>query len=132
MVYLDGKVVIRDNMAPGADAYLLPAAESVLPEYDGIVQSLPIPGTLAPGPHILAISVHNTPGTGSNDLRLGGVTLVGGRRKRSEARASAAAFDPYHKVGTLLLRVPLQAGRRPDAGWSGVGVDWLCAAESTA
>ena len=44
-------------------------------EDEGVVHRYPIPGELAPGPHVLAISVHNT-AQPSSDLRLGGVTLV--------------------------------------------------------
>ena len=45
------------------------------PENDGVIHRFPIPGTLAPGDHLLAISVHNTE-LPSSDLRIGGVTLV--------------------------------------------------------
>ncbi|MFN0126297.1 MAG: hypothetical protein ACKV19_06385 [Verrucomicrobiales bacterium] len=40
-----------------------------------MIHRFPIPGTLAPGNHILAISVHDTEAP-SSDLRLGGVALV--------------------------------------------------------
>ena len=75
IVYLDGKEVIRDNIQSGEEAYLLQCTETMTVENDGMVHRLPIPGTLAPGPHTLAISVHNTAG-GSADGYLGGVTLV--------------------------------------------------------
>jgi serine/threonine protein kinase/tetratricopeptide (TPR) repeat protein len=75
IVYLDGKEVIRDNVAPGADSWLLPAVKAMDRENDNVIHRHAIPGSLAPGSHILAISVHNT-AQPSTDLRLGGVTLV--------------------------------------------------------
>ena len=64
-----------NNVKPGDEAYLLPATTMMGLENDGVPHRLPIPGTLAPGPHTLAISVHNISGA-SSDLYLGGVTLV--------------------------------------------------------
>ena len=75
IVYLDGKEVIRDNVEPGADAYLLGATKALGPDNDSEVHRFPIPGTLAAGEHLLVISIHNT-AQPSSDLRLGGVTLV--------------------------------------------------------
>jgi tetratricopeptide (TPR) repeat protein len=75
IVYLDGKEVLRDNLPAGPDAYLLSATVPQRSDNDGVVHRFPIPGTLAPGEHLLAISVHNTK-LPSSDLRLGGVTLV--------------------------------------------------------
>jgi len=75
IVYLDGKEIARDNMEPGSDAYLLPAVKAMDRENDGVIHRYPIPGDLPAGPHILAISVHNT-AQPSSDLRLGGVSLV--------------------------------------------------------
>ncbi len=75
IVYLDGKEVLRDNMEPGAEGYLLHCAEPMRPENDGRFHRFPIPGSLSAGEHTLAISVHNT-ALPSSDLRLGGVTIV--------------------------------------------------------
>ena len=75
IVYLDGVEVLRDNLTAGPEAYLLAASIPQGPDNDGVIHRFPIPGTLAPGPHLLAISVHNTE-LPSSDLRLGGITLV--------------------------------------------------------
>ena len=75
IVYLDGKEVVRDNVEPGEEAYLLHSTAFMGVEDDGVVHRFPIPGTLAAGTHTLAISVHNT-AEDSSDLYLGGVTLV--------------------------------------------------------
>jgi hypothetical protein len=75
IVYLDGKEILRDNMPGAPEAYLLHASEALATENDGVLHRFPIPGTLAPGLHILAVSVHNT-ALASSDLILGGVTLV--------------------------------------------------------
>jgi hypothetical protein len=74
IVYLDGKEAARDNMEDGPDAYLL-AAKTKIEGSESELRQIPLPGTLAPGAHTLAISVHNT-AQPSSDLRLGGVTLV--------------------------------------------------------
>ena len=86
IVYLDGKEVLRENLPAGPDTYLLAATVSQGAENDGVVHRFPIPGTLEPGKHLLAISVHNTE-KASSDLRLGGVTLV-------ETRAEADPISP--------------------------------------
>ena len=75
IVYLDGKEVLRDNLPAGPDLYLLPSMVAQQDENYGVVHRFPVPGTLAAGSHVLAISVHNT-GKASTDLRLGGVMLV--------------------------------------------------------
>ena len=66
---------ILTSMEPGADAWRLHSAAPMGKEDEGVVRRISIPGELTPGPHILAISVHNTAQPGSG-LRLGGVTLV--------------------------------------------------------
>ncbi len=78
IVYLDGKEILRDNTEAGPDAWQLPAKTTIGPGDDSVVQHFPVPGTLAAGKHLLAISVHNT-AQPSTDLRLGGVTLVDGK-----------------------------------------------------
>jgi tetratricopeptide (TPR) repeat protein len=75
IVYLDGKEVVRDNLPAGPDAYQLSATRAQGPDNDGVIHRFPIPGTLAAGDHILAVSVHNT-AQPSSDLYLGGVTLA--------------------------------------------------------
>jgi len=75
IVYLDGVEVLRDNLPAGPEAYLLSATIPQPPDNDGVVHRFAIPVTLAPGQHVLAISVHNTE-LPSSDLRLGGITLV--------------------------------------------------------
>ncbi len=75
IVYFDGKELLRDNVAAGADSWALPAAVTMNHGNDGVVYAYPLTGTLEPGTHTLAISVHNTSHP-SSDLRLGGVTLV--------------------------------------------------------
>jgi hypothetical protein len=75
IVYLDGQQVIRDNVGPGDEAYLLPSTTSMGVENDLEIHRLQIRGALSPGNHTLAISVHNTERF-SSDIYLGGVTLV--------------------------------------------------------
>ena len=67
--------MIRDNVEPGAEACLPGATKALGPDSDSLVHRFPIPGTLAAGDHLLAISVHNTTQP-SSDLYLGGVTLL--------------------------------------------------------
>lgn len=77
IVYLDGKEVARDNMPGGvADSYGLFATETISAVGETTPIALKIPGTLAAGEHILAISLHNRDG-GSSDLRLAEITLEG-------------------------------------------------------
>ncbi len=75
IVYLDGKEILRDNTEAGPDAWMLSAKTPIGPGDDSVVQRFPVPGTLAAGKHLVAISVHNT-AQPSTDLRLGGVTLL--------------------------------------------------------
>jgi hypothetical protein len=75
VVYLDGKEVLRDNLPDGPDAYLLSASVPQGPDNDGVIHRFPLPSTLEPGEHVLALSVHNAAPT-SSDLRLGAITLV--------------------------------------------------------
>ena len=91
IVYLDGKEVLRDNLPAGPDTYLLAATASQGEENDGVVHTFPIPSTLKPGEHVLAISVHNTE-KASSDLRLGGITLVetGAEAKPGQDRGKQA------------------------------------------
>ena len=75
IVYLDGREVLRDNVGDGGEAYLLHCIMVRAVDDEGVDHRFPLPGALAPGPHTLALSVHNTAGPGS-DLYLGRVTLV--------------------------------------------------------
>ena len=75
IVYLDGVEVLRDNLPASPEGYLLAATIPQRPDNDGVIHRFPIPGALAPGQHLLAISVHNTE-LPSSDLRVGGITLV--------------------------------------------------------
>ncbi len=75
VVYLDGREVLRDNVEPGPEGYLLPAMQTMSGHNDGLELQFPIAGSLAPGPHLLAISLHNT-ANASSDLLLGGIKLV--------------------------------------------------------
>jgi hypothetical protein len=76
IVYLDGEELARDNMSDGPEAYRLAAENTIT---DGIEEATPIrialPGTLEPGEHILAISLHNTE-VPSSDLRIAEISLV--------------------------------------------------------
>jgi hypothetical protein len=85
VVYLDGREILRDNVQAGPDAYKLSAATTVDPGDERIVHRFPIAGTLRPGSHILAISVHNT-SQPSADLRLGGVTLKQAEGRKMNSR----------------------------------------------
>ena len=91
IIYLDGKEVLRENLPAGPDTYLLAATASQGEENDTVVHRFPFPGTLEPGKHLLAISVHNTE-KASSDLRLGGVTLVetGAEAKPEQDRGKQA------------------------------------------
>ncbi len=63
-------------MREGEEAYRLPAAWTVGGSDETAVFRLPLEGfTLAPGEHVLAISLHNTEEP-SSDLRIGAITLV--------------------------------------------------------
>jgi WD40 repeat protein/serine/threonine protein kinase/tetratricopeptide (TPR) repeat protein len=75
IVYLDGKEILRDNMEPGEDAYLLHAERAMDREDEGVVHRFAMTVDLKPGPHVLAISVHNCARPNS-DLRLGSISLV--------------------------------------------------------
>jgi hypothetical protein len=75
IVYLDGSEVLRENLPEGPDAYALFASQPQGPDNDGVIHRFPLPGTLEPGEHVLAISLHNAKAP-SSDLRIGGITLV--------------------------------------------------------
>jgi len=75
MVYLDGKEAFRENLPAGPDAYEMTALKPQASDNDGLTYAFFLSGSIEPGEHILAISVHNaTPP--SSDLRIGGITLV--------------------------------------------------------
>ncbi len=119
IVYLDGKEVLRDNLPQGPDAYLLSATTPQKPDNDGVVHRFQIPGTLEPGEHILAISVHNTE-LPSSDLRLGGITLVetGAEAKPpqdggNQAPAPTAAGDDLKSLEEALETV--RSAKGPEA-----------------
>lgn len=76
IVYLDGKEVLRDNMKPGPEAYLLLANQTTGGQQETMVREFPIAGEIGSGEHILAISVHNHSIT-SSDLRLAEISLRG-------------------------------------------------------
>ena len=75
IICLDGKEIIRDNIAAGADSWQLDALQGVNEEEIKATMAWPIPGELPAGDHVLAISLHNY-GNDSSDLCLGHVTLV--------------------------------------------------------
>jgi hypothetical protein len=81
IVYLDGKEVLRDNIArgllglgQGKEAYGLMAQDTVAGEDETKVNSYPLRVRLPAGEHILAISLHNRDG-GSSDLRIAEISL---------------------------------------------------------
>lgn len=76
IVYLDGKEVGRDNVGSEKEAYDLFAEEVVSKEQETEVRRLQLSGSLPPGEHVLAVSLHNRPG-GSSDLRIAEISLVG-------------------------------------------------------
>lgn len=75
IVYIDGNEVGRDNMQEGEEDYTLPALQPVGEEGEMSMFQIRIGKDLAPGEHVLAISLHNPTGP-SSDLRIGGITLV--------------------------------------------------------
>lgn len=101
VVYLDGEEVARVNVRPGADSYRLAAASTSDPGPAAIA----VRRTLAPGEHVLAISVHNV-GTTSSDLVLAGVTLLGARTEEQETslddpEALAARAEQFVQLGQV-------------------------------
>jgi hypothetical protein len=81
IVYLDGKEVLRDNIARGLlglgqvkEAYRLMAQNTVAGEDETKVNSHPLRVRLPAGEHILAVSLHNRDG-GSSDLRIAEISL---------------------------------------------------------
>ena len=76
IVYLDGKEVVRDNMAEGDEAYHLPALQTTADDAETAIFRFPLDDfTLPPGEHVLAISLHNTERP-SSDLSIGAISLV--------------------------------------------------------
>ena len=75
IAYIDGTEVARANMLPGDADYRLGAEKGVSDIWEFVIQNHPVRHYLAPGEHVLAISVHNVPG-GSSDMRLGNISLV--------------------------------------------------------
>jgi hypothetical protein len=76
IIYLDGKEVGRDNVGGGDDKYDLYAADTIGGDDETKLVEVKLEGSLEPGDHILAISLHNRPG-GSSDLRIGEISLEG-------------------------------------------------------
>ena len=76
IVYLDGEEVGRDNVGNGQEAYDLFAQETVHRDEETTVRQLELRASLAPGDHVLAISLHNRP-EGSSDLRIAEISLHG-------------------------------------------------------
>ena len=76
IVYLDGKMVARDNMKQGNESYKLQGDQSTGGDQETLVREFPIPGEIQSGEHILAISLHNH-STTSSDLRIAEISLVG-------------------------------------------------------
>lgn len=77
IVYLDGVEVARDNMRAGPDAYDLLADENITQGADERrTINVPLVDVLAPGEHLLAISLHNR-SAGSGDLRIEHIELRG-------------------------------------------------------
>jgi hypothetical protein len=81
IVYLDGKEVLRDNIARGLlglgqsrDSYNLMAQDTIAAEAETTVNSYPLKVKLPAGEHVLAISLHNRDG-GSTDLRIAEISL---------------------------------------------------------
>jgi hypothetical protein len=73
IVYLDGKEVLRDNVPNTPNSWSLTAAMGVDDLEHAVTGVWSIPGHLAPGEHILAISLHNF---FDADLLLGNLSLV--------------------------------------------------------
>ena len=76
IVYLDGKVVLRDNVQDGPDAYELYSSRTVSAANELAVNVFNLAETIGPGDHVLAISLHNRVG-GSSDLRIAEISLSG-------------------------------------------------------
>ncbi len=76
IIYLDGKEVARDNVGDGKEAHDLMAETTISGAGETTPIELKLPGELAAGDHVLAISLHNRAGGGS-DLRVAGITLKG-------------------------------------------------------
>lgn len=75
IVYLDGKEVGRDNVGDGKEAYDLMAEKTISGKGEKTPIEIQLTGTLEPGEHVLAISLHNR--AGGTDLRAAGITLKG-------------------------------------------------------
>jgi hypothetical protein len=79
IIYLNGKEVWRDNIVPHAkEAYDLFAMNTVGGDEETRPIRIPLRGSLDPGEHVLAISLHNREG-GSSDLRIAEISLRGTR-----------------------------------------------------
>jgi hypothetical protein len=76
IVYLDGKEVLRDNVAGGSEAYDLFASQIVDADEEKEVKEFRLKEKLPAGEHILAVSLHNRSG-GSSDLRIAEISLEG-------------------------------------------------------
>lgn len=83
IVYLDGEEVGRENVAETEEIHHgLLASEPVISPNETTVRSVRLKGALAPGEHVLAISVHNV-GAESSDLRLAELSLFGAPLRES-------------------------------------------------
>ena len=84
IIYIDGREVARHNMPPGPEAYRLMAAQAVSRDDELVVVTVPFEiGELAPGEHILAISLHNNSNT-SSDLGMRQIVLYGSHEAEPE------------------------------------------------
>ncbi len=77
IIYLDGKKVGRVNVAEGSqEAYELPPMRNVEGNVEAWVGFYRLSGSLDPGEHILAFSLHNTD-RDTSDLRVAEISLWG-------------------------------------------------------
>lgn len=81
IVYLDGKEVVRDNIAKellgfrtAKEKYDLFAQQTIAGDQETKVNSYPVRIKLPAGEHVLAISLHNR-ANGSSDLRIAEISL---------------------------------------------------------
>jgi hypothetical protein len=76
IIYLDGKEVGRDGMGGGDEKFDLYSEQTIGGDDETKVAEVKLEGSLEPGEHILAISLHNRPNA-SSDLRIGEISLEG-------------------------------------------------------
>ena len=88
IVYLDGKEVGRNNMANQQESYRLFANDAVHHEGETELIQFDLTGTLDPGQHVLAISLHNR-AAASSDLRIAEIELRGTPLRAGQAATTA-------------------------------------------